>query len=112
MIDWWAKKYNLPPNHELLLRRSPASLLREMFDDLVAKRDELTELVDDKNYDQRVVVENLTRINKILGVLDDPKTLRADPVAEEWEAAVISGKPMPASFTEGLPKPRKNKQNG
>lgn len=83
-----------------------------MFDDLAQKRDELAELVDDKNYDQRTVVENLDRLNKLLGILDDPKTLRADPVAEEWEAAFITGKPMPASFTEGLPKPRKNKQNG
>jgi len=113
LVDWWTKKYNLPRNHELLLTRSPASLLREMLDDLVDRRAALTDMLDDKHADRKAVVEQLASLNEMLGILDDPnvRTRHRDPTVEEWEAAAIRGGPMPVSFTQGLPKTRKKPQN-
>jgi hypothetical protein len=84
-----------------------------MLDDLVERREALTEMLDEKHADRKMVVEQLTSLNKMLGILDDPnvQTRFKDPVVEEWEAAIINGRPLPKSLTEGLPKSRKKPQN-
>jgi hypothetical protein len=84
---WWSRKYNLPPNHPLLLGRSMAELTREMFEDMLLKRQELRELLGKSGTDAQHVLEQINAINEVLGERPD----NHDPLAEKWERELEQG---------------------
>jgi len=86
---WWSGKYNLPPNHALFMEQSQAELTLEMYEDFIAKKEELEYRLEEATAKEaQFLMRQLTAINKILG--DDNFT--GDPLIDKWEREIAEGK--------------------
>lgn len=87
MIAWWVDKYNLPPNHPLLLERTETSLFEEYLRDLYRQKSALEHQLDKSIGDRDSVLSSLNVIRRSLG----ENEAHWDPLVAEWDAALERG---------------------
>lgn len=88
---WWSKKYSLPSNHELFESQSVAELNLEFFEELMVRRKEILDDLDDedtKSSDTGYLFKTLNIINKALGLEEESQ----DALADEWERDLELGR--------------------
>jgi len=88
---WWAKKYRLPPNHDLFENQSIAELNLEFYEDLFVRRKEIMEEMEDqdvKGDSLDRLFKQLNAINRILGFEEQS----GDPLIDEWERDLAEGR--------------------
>lgn len=99
-IHWWCKKYNLPPNHELLQSRTLPDLELEFLEEILLERadlvDQLSKISELSTRSQ--LSSKLAKLNKILE--DAPDEESDDPLIDKWEKELDEGK-IP-DLNEGL----------
>jgi hypothetical protein len=89
--NWWTSKYKLPPNHELFLSRSVASLHIEMIKDLFIKKEQLEkDLTKATGTDFNELTSQLNSINKALDDNIDEDS-SGDPLIDKWEKELLDG---------------------
>jgi hypothetical protein len=94
------------------VRRTPASLIQEMLEDLYARREEIAHELKDASGVARVrLMEMIESIDRALDdpkkLIDDGPVITGDPLVDEWERAIARGE-MP-DLTKGLPPKSKPK---
>ncbi len=99
---WWCEKHKLPANHELVQTMTVAGIQLEYFEDLVFRRQEIQERLDDEDEDieteeQEALFKQLNKINKALGHDEAVQ----DELIDKWERELAEGR-MP-DLDEGLP---------
>lgn len=76
LINWWCKKYNLPPNHPLLLERYEEDLLLEVLqDNLIREKEQpkTKEDVSEQEYEELLTEEHEARIKRRLAFYNKNK---------------------------------------
>lgn len=84
---WWSKKYNLPPNHVLFENRTMADLQQEMFEDLMARCDEIRTEIESSGDPKGHLLNELNDLLEALGEEDEVQ----DDLFDEWERAIERG---------------------
>ena len=90
---WWTQKYNLPTNHELFQTSTMAELHLEYFEDLVVRRREILDQLDDEDEqietkERDAMYEVLNRINRALGYEEESQ----DDLINQWERDLAEGR--------------------
>lgn len=85
---WWSKKYSQPPNHPLFEERSMGSLQQEMFEDLMYRRNELREEIEEQGDKDGRRLKQLNEINRALG--DDHEV--QDDLFDYWDRELAAGR--------------------
>ena len=85
---WWVDRYKLRPSHELFTSWSLAEHTREMYEDLIARREEIRRSLDAGEGEAKELLERLNGLNK---VLDDPTEVQ-DDLFDQWERELEEGK--------------------
>ena len=92
---WWANKYKRPPNDPLYRRRTLASLVQEMFEDLYVSRTAVLDALQRASGTRaNDLQEQLAAINRALAEpskLGDGPMLTGDAVVDEWEEQLARG---------------------
>lgn len=91
MKRWWTKKYNLPSNHKLFVSQTIAELNLEFYEDLLVRRKEIMEDLDDpeiKSEAKDIMFKQLNSINNALGF----EAMSSDPLIDEWERDLEMGR--------------------
>jgi len=89
--NWWTSKYKLPPNHELFMNRSVASLHIEMLKDLLLKKEQLEkDLKKATGAEFTELTNQLTSIDRALNDEVD-SDLSEDPLIDKWEKELLEG---------------------
>jgi len=89
--NWWTSKYKLPPNHELFMNRSVASLHIEMLKDLLLKKEQLEkDLKKATGAEFAELTNQLTSIDRALNDEVD-SDLSEDPLIDKWEKELLEG---------------------
>jgi hypothetical protein len=88
---WWAKKYKLPPNHELFRTQTVASLLTEFYEDLYHEKDGLEARLEseDEAASHASLRERVRTLNKILN--EQIEAPAADDLIDLWERELAAG---------------------
>lgn len=83
---WWSQKYNRPPNDPSYRDQSTGLLLREFFEDIYRRKEELEAQIQDASGQEVTSINKaLDAVRKILAVDDDEITGETgDPVVDEW----------------------------
>jgi len=68
---------------------SVSAMLIEMYEDLLATRDELVEELKNPKSDRHEIGERLDKLNDFLGS-NEPK-VSVDPIVDEWERRIAAG---------------------
>jgi hypothetical protein len=90
---WFTKKYNLPPTHEAFLSRPQALHLREFFEDLYIREEELElELKQASGPDKASIAQSLQAIRRILSGEDQAVLApTGDPLVDKWLREMEAG---------------------
>jgi Lon protease-like protein len=86
---WWADKYNLPPNHDLLENQCLSDLLQEMHEDLLLRREELENELEIDGADRASLVAQIDSLSEGIG---DGKKYGQDDLIDKWESELAEGK--------------------
>lgn len=81
----------MPPNHELFESQSIAELNLEFFEDIMVRRKEILEDLENEDIKQEEagsLYKQLNAVNKILGL----EEVSSDPVVDEWERELLDGR--------------------
>lgn len=84
--NWWMRKYEMPPTHDLFVAQTQAALLQEMFEDLYRKRAEVEKDLDESLENREGLLKQLQGLNKALDEEQD-----SDDLFDEWEEALARG---------------------
>lgn len=73
IVKWWVKKYNLPPNHPLLLNRHIEDLFIEMFqDETIANMEQKeTKREEDLGWEEEIDEAHDYKMKKLIGKKSD-----------------------------------------
>lgn len=91
--QWWSKKYNLPTNHELFQTSTLAELHLDYFEDLVVRRREILNRLDDEDEEietkeREDLYDQLNILNKAMGYPEQAQ----DELVDQWERELAEGK--------------------
>ena len=81
----------MPPTHELFLNQTLPELNQEMMEDLMIRRREITEELEEDDRPQsrqEILMTQLRSINRAIG---EETVLTADDLAEYWDAQLARG---------------------
>jgi hypothetical protein len=88
--NWWIRKYQLPPTHELFQGQSVAELELEFYEDMWAKKEMIEKELDEdtQGADRGELYRQLNSVHKALGL----ETESEDPLIDEWERDLAEGR--------------------
>ena len=84
---WWSDKYNLPPTHQLFLGYSISEHIQDMFEDLMLKRKEARQSLEEDSENSEMYLKQINNINRVLG---DSIEI-GDPLIDKWEREIEAG---------------------
>lgn len=84
---WWSEKYHLPPTHPLFLGYSISEHIQDMYEDLMLKRKEAYQSLEEDSKNSEMYLKQINNINKVLG---DPIEV-SDPLIDKWEREIEAG---------------------
>jgi len=85
---WWCKKYDRPPNDPLFLERSYAEWSVEMIEDLIERREEIEQQIEEGSMRMAQGEPMLRRIAEALG--EEP--MSSDPLFDQRERDLEEGR--------------------
>ncbi|OGO08145.1 MAG: hypothetical protein A2Y61_00225 [Chloroflexi bacterium RBG_13_60_13] len=88
---WWSNKYKRPPTDPLFENQTAAELRLEMYEDLLAQREEILERMEGESdmRERRDLHERLSKINGMFGFAPDQGQ---DDLIDEWERDLAEGR--------------------
>ncbi len=86
MKRWWAEKHNTTVQGSGLMRLAPAEILQEFYVDCYKRKAELEEDIREcQGEELNFLLEQLTKVKKALGELQEGDIFTGDPLADYWE---------------------------
>lgn len=87
---WWVQKHQTPTRP--FLDMSLPGLLIEMYEDMLATRDEIMDELATRRGDKSDLYERLAAINKVMADDDAPSPQSYDPLIDKWDREMEEGK--------------------
>ena len=85
---WWIKKYGLPSTHPAFLNTNLSEMQLEMLQDLLSRRRELREALDEKGANVDSIMKQINSINEVF----NDKVEYIDPLIDKWDRELAEGK--------------------
>lgn len=86
---WWAQKYS--HSSRPFLEMSLSEILIEMYEDMMATRDEITYELKHGKGDKPFLYDQLAKVNEALADERDKGKFSSDPLIDKWERELDEG---------------------